>query len=82
MSSSKSSTPQTTSTSSKPDSKEYKPSFLERHGLRSPPTPPPYRTPEEEKAEALRLKKLEREKIKAQEAKARKKKEKEFAHAK
>lgn len=78
MSSSKS----TPSSSSSTPQEEFRPSFLERHGLRSPPTPPPYRTPEEAKAEALRLLKLEREVIKKQKEKERLKKEKEWAHAK
>jgi hypothetical protein len=68
--------------SSQPSSKEYKPSFLERRGLKSPPTPPPYRTPEEEKAEALRLKKIERAKKKEAEEKARLKREKQVAISK
>jgi len=63
-------------------SSEYKPSFRERHGLKSPPAPPPYRTPEEEKAEALRLKKIERAKKKEAEEKQRLKREKKVAVSK
>ena len=54
----------------------FKRPFLERHGLKSASKSPPYRTAEEEKAEALRLKKIERAKKKEVQEKERVKHEK------